>query len=152
MWVQVCYLFDVSAEAVYSNINPNYTSHSLLWNPFANAFLGSLANKYTLHTLIVSSLRRVYNPQLYIVSLVFPKLTMDIQVVSLYLFSHFSLLFFYRMDCIKTMSSRIITMRQKLYDLLKKLNTPGTWEHITQQIGMFSYTGLNGMFKFLYYT
>lgn len=47
------------------------------------------------------------------------------------------------MDCIKTMSSRIITMRQKLYDLLKKLNTPGTWEHITQQIGMFSYTGLN---------
>lgn len=47
------------------------------------------------------------------------------------------------MDCIKTMSSRIITMRQKLYDLLKKLNTPGTWEHNTQQIGMFSYTGLN---------
>lgn len=47
------------------------------------------------------------------------------------------------MDCIKTMSSRIITMRKALYDELVALKTPGTWEHITQQIGMFSYTGLN---------
>ncbi|XP_058839968.1 aspartate aminotransferase, cytoplasmic-like [Topomyia yanbarensis] len=47
------------------------------------------------------------------------------------------------MECIKTMSSRIITMRQALYDELVALQTPGTWEHITQQIGMFSYTGLN---------
>jgi aspartate aminotransferase, cytoplasmic len=48
------------------------------------------------------------------------------------------------MDCIKTMSSRIIRMRQLLFDNLVKLGTPGTWTHITQQIGMFSYTGLNG--------
>ena len=48
------------------------------------------------------------------------------------------------MECIKTMSSRIITMRKALYDELVALKTPGTWEHITNQIGMFSYTGLNG--------
>lgn len=48
------------------------------------------------------------------------------------------------MECIQTMSSRIITMRKALYDELVALKTPGTWEHITQQIGMFSYTGLNG--------
>lgn len=47
------------------------------------------------------------------------------------------------MECIKTMSSRIITMRKALYDELTALKTPGTWEHITQQIGMFSYTGLD---------
>ncbi|XP_049278240.1 aspartate aminotransferase, cytoplasmic [Anopheles funestus] len=47
------------------------------------------------------------------------------------------------MECIKTMSSRIITMRKALYDELVALKTPGTWEHITNQIGMFSYTGLN---------
>ncbi|XP_039449739.1 aspartate aminotransferase, cytoplasmic [Culex pipiens pallens] len=47
------------------------------------------------------------------------------------------------MDCIKTMSSRIITMRKALYDELVALGTPGTWTHITEQIGMFSYTGLN---------
>uniref|UniRef100_A0A336ME91 Aspartate aminotransferase n=1 Tax=Culicoides sonorensis TaxID=179676 RepID=A0A336ME91_CULSO len=47
------------------------------------------------------------------------------------------------MECIKTMSGRIIKMRQALFDELTKLGTPGTWTHITQQIGMFSYTGLN---------
>ncbi|XP_065360093.1 aspartate aminotransferase, cytoplasmic [Calliphora vicina] len=47
------------------------------------------------------------------------------------------------MDCIKTMSSRIIKMRNALRQRLEELKTPGTWEHITQQIGMFSYTGLN---------
>uniref|UniRef100_T1E7H6 Aspartate aminotransferase n=1 Tax=Anopheles aquasalis TaxID=42839 RepID=T1E7H6_ANOAQ len=47
------------------------------------------------------------------------------------------------MECIQTMSSRIIKMRKALYDELVALKTPGTWEHITQQIGMFSYTGLN---------
>ncbi|XP_055531726.1 aspartate aminotransferase, cytoplasmic [Wyeomyia smithii] len=47
------------------------------------------------------------------------------------------------MECIKTMSSRIIAMRKALYDELVALKTPGTWEHITNQIGMFSYTGLN---------
>ena len=41
---------------------------------------------------------------------------------------------------IKTMAQRIIDMRQELYDLLtKELKTPGNWEHIINQIGMFSY-------------
>ncbi|EPB73835.1 putative aminotransferase [Ancylostoma ceylanicum] len=44
---------------------------------------------------------------------------------------------------IQTMSSRIKQMRAALREHLEKLKTPGTWSHITQQIGMFSYTGLN---------
>ncbi|EEB08171.1 aspartate aminotransferase [Schizosaccharomyces japonicus yFS275] len=43
---------------------------------------------------------------------------------------------------LKTMSSRIIEMRKRLRDALEKLGTPGTWSHITEQIGMFSFTGL----------
>lgn len=46
------------------------------------------------------------------------------------------------MECIKTMSSRIIKMRAALFDELTKLQTPGTWNHVIDQIGMFSYTGL----------
>jgi len=45
-------------------------------------------------------------------------------------------------ECIKTMSGRIIQMREALRDRLVKLGTPGTWDHITNQIGMFSFTGL----------
>jgi aspartate aminotransferase len=45
--------------------------------------------------------------------------------------------------CIKTMADRIKRMRSGLKDRLLQLGTPGTWEHITEQIGMFSYTGLN---------
>ncbi|KAK6037953.1 hypothetical protein COOONC_24542 [Cooperia oncophora] len=41
------------------------------------------------------------------------------------------------------MSSRIRQMREALRSHLEKLGTPGSWSHITQQIGMFSYTGLN---------
>ena len=41
------------------------------------------------------------------------------------------------------MSGRIIKMREALRNHLEELKTPGTWEHITNQIGMFSYTGLN---------
>lgn len=44
------------------------------------------------------------------------------------------------------MSSRIRSMRQALRQCLEKLETPGKWEHITQQIGMFSFTGLNRKF------
>uniref|UniRef100_A0A1B0CM65 aspartate transaminase n=1 Tax=Lutzomyia longipalpis TaxID=7200 RepID=A0A1B0CM65_LUTLO len=47
------------------------------------------------------------------------------------------------MSCIKTMSSRIIQVRKLLYDNLVALKTPGSWKHIIEQIGMFSYTGLN---------
>ncbi|VDK73420.1 unnamed protein product [Onchocerca ochengi] len=46
-------------------------------------------------------------------------------------------------DAIKMMSSRIKSMRQVLRENLEKFGTPGKWEHITQQIGMFSFTGLN---------
>lgn len=45
---------------------------------------------------------------------------------------------------VKTMAGRIIEMREALYDqLVNKLKTPGDWKHITSQIGMFSFTGLN---------
>jgi aspartate aminotransferase len=46
---------------------------------------------------------------------------------------------------LKIMANRIIDMRKALYDNLVALKTPGSWEHITNQIGMFSYTGLNGI-------
>lgn len=44
---------------------------------------------------------------------------------------------------LSNIAKRIIQMRHKLYEELTKLNVPGTWTHITSQIGMFSYTGLN---------
>ncbi len=40
------------------------------------------------------------------------------------------------------MSDRILSTRRTLVEELKRLGTPGTWTHITSQIGMFSYTGL----------
>jgi len=43
---------------------------------------------------------------------------------------------------IKIMSGRIITMRKALRDELVKLETPGNWDHIVSQIGMFSFTGV----------
>lgn len=44
---------------------------------------------------------------------------------------------------LRTMSGRIISMRKALRSKLEELGTPGTWNHITDQIGMFSFTGLN---------
>ncbi|KAG2196897.1 hypothetical protein INT47_005121 [Mucor saturninus] len=46
-------------------------------------------------------------------------------------------------DNLKYMSHRIIEMRHALYNHLIELKTPGTWNHITDQIGMFSFTGLS---------
>ncbi|ORY28002.1 putative aspartate transaminase [Naematelia encephala] len=43
---------------------------------------------------------------------------------------------------VKKMADRIIAMREKLYNLLVELKTPGDWGHIKSQIGMFSFTGL----------
>ena len=40
------------------------------------------------------------------------------------------------------MSGRIKDMRKAVRDLLEQYKTPGTWNHITDQIGMFSFTGL----------
>lgn len=39
-------------------------------------------------------------------------------------------------------SQRILDMRNLLRSKLEALKAPGSWEHITNQIGMFSYTGL----------
>lgn len=44
---------------------------------------------------------------------------------------------------IKIMANRIIQMRTALRDELVALKTPGNWDHIVSQIGMFSFTGLN---------
>jgi aspartate aminotransferase, cytoplasmic len=44
---------------------------------------------------------------------------------------------------LRTMSGRIIEMRKALQGHLEKLGTPGSWTHITSQIGMFSFTGLS---------
>ncbi|KAJ1983554.1 Aspartate aminotransferase, cytoplasmic [Dimargaris verticillata] len=41
------------------------------------------------------------------------------------------------------MSGRIMAMRSELRDQLVQLGTPGNWDHIVNQIGMFSFTGLN---------
>ncbi|KAE9399278.1 aspartate aminotransferase [Gymnopus androsaceus JB14] len=44
---------------------------------------------------------------------------------------------------ISTMAGRIIDMRKELYKLLtEELHTPGNWDHIVNQIGMFSFTGI----------
>lgn len=46
-------------------------------------------------------------------------------------------------DNLRTMSGRIISMRKALRSKLEALGTSGTWSHITDQIGMFSFTGLS---------
>jgi len=43
---------------------------------------------------------------------------------------------------LREMSGRIKEMRTALRSKLEELGTPGTWNHITDQIGMFSFTGL----------
>lgn len=40
------------------------------------------------------------------------------------------------------MAGRIIQMRKELYSALQQVGAPGKWNHILDQIGMFSYTGL----------
>merc|ERR1719499_951572 len=40
------------------------------------------------------------------------------------------------------MSNRILAMRKALKAEVDRLGTPGTWDHIIDQIGMFTYTGL----------
>ncbi|KAJ5572886.1 hypothetical protein N7450_009870 [Penicillium hetheringtonii] len=47
------------------------------------------------------------------------------------------------LDDLYVMSSRIKEMRKALYDELISLETPGNWDHLLTQIGMFSYTGLD---------
>ena len=40
------------------------------------------------------------------------------------------------------MADRIKEMRAQLFQALKDVGAPGKWNHIVDQIGMFSYTGL----------
>ena len=43
---------------------------------------------------------------------------------------------------IRTMAGRIIDMRKQLHGLLtNELRTPGNWDHIINQIGMFRCVG-----------
>lgn len=49
---------------------------------------------------------------------------------------------------VKGMADRIISMREKLYDTLVGLNTPGEWGHIKSQIGMFRYVRIHTLAKF----
>ena len=44
---------------------------------------------------------------------------------------------------VKGMADRIITMRALLKENLEKLGSAHDWSHITSQIGMFAYTGLD---------
>jgi len=43
---------------------------------------------------------------------------------------------------LKEIAGRILKVRSLLRKALEERKTPGTWEHITNQIGMFSFTGL----------
>nr|AIT70263.1 aspartate aminotransferase [Symphyocladia latiuscula] len=47
----------------------------------------------------------------------------------------------WKMD-LKSMSNRINEMRVSLKNALVENDTPGNWDHVTNQIGMFSFTGL----------
>ena len=44
---------------------------------------------------------------------------------------------------LKSVADRIIEMRKLLRAELERIGTPGDWSNITNQIGMFSYTGLS---------
>jgi aspartate aminotransferase len=44
---------------------------------------------------------------------------------------------------VKGMADRIITMRKTLVENLRKEGSKHNWQHITDQIGMFCFTGLN---------
>lgn len=46
-------------------------------------------------------------------------------------------------DELIVMSKRIFDMRKGLVSNLKQLGSPHDWSHVTSQIGMFAYTGLN---------
>lgn len=56
--------------------------------------------------------------------------------------NHIYLIF--RLNTLKIMTDRIKTMRKVLRENLENLGTTGKWHHVTDQTGMFSYTGLSG--------
>merc|ERR1712232_1284963 len=46
------------------------------------------------------------------------------------------------LDELTLMSDRIVEMRTALRKAIEAKGTPGTWNHVTDQIGMFTFTGL----------
>jgi len=44
---------------------------------------------------------------------------------------------------VQAIADRVLLMRKMLHEKLLQLGTPGNWDHIVNQIGMFTYTGLN---------
>lgn len=49
---------------------------------------------------------------------------------------------FYRLQEVKGMADRIISMRTQLVSNLKKEGSSHNWQHIVDQIGMFCFTGI----------
>jgi aspartate aminotransferase len=47
------------------------------------------------------------------------------------------------LDELTLMSDRIVAMRTALRKAIEAKGTPGTWNHVTDQIGMFTFTGLS---------
>lgn len=45
-------------------------------------------------------------------------------------------------DDMVTMSGRILKMRARLFQELTRLGTPGQWDHVVKQTGMFGYLGI----------
>ena len=45
---------------------------------------------------------------------------------------------------VKEMADRIIDMRKALRSALEAAGAPGTWNHVTDQIGMFCFSGMTG--------
>lgn len=43
---------------------------------------------------------------------------------------------------VKTIAERVLLMRKMLHEKLLELGTPGSWRHVVDQKGMFTYTGL----------
>jgi len=46
------------------------------------------------------------------------------------------------MGCLQSMAQRVFAMRKLLFDELVAIGAPGTWNHIVNQRGLFTYTGL----------
>jgi len=51
-----------------------------------------------------------------------------------------------RKDSIKSMYNRLQHMRKILFQKLQLLATPGSWNHIPEQVGMFSCIGLTSKY------
>ncbi len=45
------------------------------------------------------------------------------------------------------MAERVLRMRKALYDALVECGAPGDWKHILNQRGLFTYSGLTGMWS-----